>query len=67
MQRRKGGGDELIYQDVFPKLGEMGLLGVTVPEDMGGLGMGYLEHTVAMEGTYLFSAGEQSSLTYNER
>lgn len=31
-------------------MGEMGLLGVTVPEKMGGLGLGYLEHTVAMEG-----------------
>lgn len=28
----------------------MGLLGVTVPEEMGGLGLGYLEHTIAMEG-----------------
>lgn len=37
-------------QDVFPKLGEMGLLGVTVPEKWGGLGLGYLEHTIAMEG-----------------
>jgi isovaleryl-CoA dehydrogenase len=37
-------------EDLFPKMGEMGLLGVTVPEDMGGLGLGYLEHTVAMEG-----------------
>lgn len=37
-------------QDIFPKLGEMGLLGVTVPEEMGGLGMGYFEHTIAMEG-----------------
>jgi alkylation response protein AidB-like acyl-CoA dehydrogenase len=28
----------------------MGLLGVTVPEKWGGLGLGYLEHTIAMEG-----------------
>lgn len=35
---------------MFPKLGEMGLLGVTVPEKHGGLGLGYLEHTIAMEG-----------------
>lgn len=28
----------------------MGLLGVTVPENLGGLGLGYLEHTIAMEG-----------------
>lgn len=31
-------------------MGDMGLLGVTVPEDLGGLGLGYLEHTIAMEG-----------------
>ena len=35
---------------MFPKMGEMGLLGVTVPEEWGGLGLGYLEHTIAMEG-----------------
>lgn len=27
----------------------MGLLGVTVPEKWGGLGLGYFEHTIAME------------------
>lgn len=31
-------------------MGEMGLLGVTVDEEYGGLGLGYLEHTIAMEG-----------------
>lgn len=41
-------------QDIFPKLGEMGLLGVTVPEKWGGLGLGYLEHTIAMEGKDLY-------------
>ncbi|CEQ40080.1 SPOSA6832_01669, partial [Sporobolomyces salmonicolor] len=35
--------------DVWPKLGEMGLLGVTVPEEQGGLGKGYTEHLVIME------------------
>lgn len=35
---------------MFPKMGEMGLLGVTVPENLGGLGLGYMEHTIAMEG-----------------
>ncbi len=34
---------------LWPKLGELGLLGITVEEDHGGAGMGYLEHCVAME------------------
>ena len=42
---------------IWPKLGEMGLLGVTVSEEYGGSNMGYLAHTVAMEEVSRASAG----------
>ena len=34
---------------LWQAMGEMGLLGITVSEQFGGAGMGYLEHVVAME------------------
>ncbi|MEP4891816.1 MAG: isovaleryl-CoA dehydrogenase [Aliiglaciecola sp.] len=42
---------------LWPKLGEMGLLGVTVSEQYGGSNMGYLAHTIAMEEVSRASAG----------
>ena len=33
--------------DLWPKMGGMGLLGITVEEEFGGAGMGYTEHVVA--------------------
>src|SRR5215204_5412877 len=36
-------------RDLWPELGALGLLGITVEEEFGGAGFGYLEHCVAME------------------
>jgi isovaleryl-CoA dehydrogenase len=36
-------------RDLWPRLGELGLLGITVEEEYGGAGMGYLHHVIAME------------------
>src|SRR5919205_3309432 len=36
-------------RDLWPELGRLGLLGITVEEEYGGAGMGYLEHCVALE------------------
>ena len=50
----------------------MGLLGMTVPEEYGGLGFGYLEHVIAMEeisrasGSIGLSYGAHSNLCVNQ-
>ncbi len=41
--------ENLFPHDLWRKMGDMGLLGVTIPEEYGGTGMGFLAHMVAME------------------
>src|SRR6187551_3744929 len=36
-------------RDLWPKIGALGLHGITVEEEYGGSGLGYLEHCIAME------------------
>jgi len=59
-------------RDLWPQLGQLGLLGVTVEEKWGGAGMGYLAHCVAMEEISRASAsvglsyGAHSNLCVNQ-
>jgi len=59
-------------RDLWPKLGDLGLLGITVEEEFGGTGLGYLEHVVAMEeisrgsGAIGLSYGAHSNLCVNQ-
>src|SRR6184192_1440785 len=58
--------------DLWPKLGRLGLLGITVDEDYGGTAMGYLAHVIAMEEISRASAsiglsyGAHSNLCVNQ-
>ena len=58
--------------DMWRKMGDLGLLGVTIPEEYGGAGMGYLEHVVVMEefsrasAAVALSYGAHSNLCVNQ-
>lgn len=59
-------------RDLWPKMGQLGLLGVTVPEQFGGSDMGYLAHVICMEEISRASAsvglsyGAHSNLCVNQ-
>jgi len=59
-------------RELWPKLGALGLLGITVEEEWGGSGLGYLAHCVAMEeisrasGAIGLSYGAHSNLCVNQ-
>ncbi|WP_425409628.1 isovaleryl-CoA dehydrogenase [Hyphococcus sp.] len=59
-------------RDLWPALGELGLLGITADPDFGGTGLGYVAHCVAMEeisrgsGSVGLSYGAHSNLCVNQ-
>src|SRR5215469_9954650 len=59
-------------RQLWPAMGALGLHGITVEEEFGGLGLGYLEHVVAMEEVSRASAsvglsyGAHSNLCVNQ-
>ena len=64
--------DNLFPSALWKEMGDLGLLGVTVPEEFGGAGMSYLAHTVAVEeiarasASVSLSYGAHSNLCVNQ-
>ncbi len=64
--------DNQFPRDLWPKMGALGLHGITAPEEYGGLGLGYLQHCVAVEEVSRASAsvglsyGAHSNLCINQ-
>ena len=64
--------EDFFPRDLWPEMGALGLHGITVSEEDGGSGLGYLEHCVAMEevsrasGSVGLSYGAHSNLCVNQ-
>jgi isovaleryl-CoA dehydrogenase len=64
--------DDRFPRELWPRMGDLGLHGITVEEEFGGSGLGYLEHVVAMEEVSRGSAsvglsyGAHSNLCVNQ-
>jgi len=62
----------LFPAELWKELGDLGLLGITVPEEFGGVGLGYLAHVVAVEeiarasASVSLSYGAHSNLCVNQ-
>ena len=76
-ERVKPMAAEIDRSNVFPhelwrEMGELGLLGVTIEEEWGGIGMGYLDHTIVVEelarasASVALSYGAHSNLCVNQ-
>ena len=76
-ERVKPMAQEIDQKNEFPaelwqEMGELGLLGITVPEEFGGAGMSYLAHTIAVEeiarasASVSLSYGAHSNLCVNQ-
>jgi isovaleryl-CoA dehydrogenase len=65
-------GEDWFPRDLWPAMGALGLHGITVEEEFGGLGLGYLDHVVAVEEVSRASAsvglsyGAHSNLCVNQ-
>lgn len=59
-------------QELWKEMGDMGMLGITAPEEFGGLGLGYLDHCLVMEelsrasGSVALSYGAHTNLCINQ-
>jgi len=63
--------DNTFPMDMWKKFGDLGVLGISIPEEYGGTGLGYVAHTVAMEeisrasGSVGLAYGAHSNLCVN--
>lgn len=53
----KWDAEDHVPMDIVPMLGEMGIMGVFVPEEYGGTGLGHIERCIALEEIARYSAG----------
>lgn len=68
----KADAEDWFPRELWPAMGELGLHGITVEEEWGGLGLGYLDHVIALEEVSRASAsvglsyGAHSNLCVNQ-